>query len=118
MDGCDCWGLVKLIYERELGIILPGYEWVYSTTEDAPAISETINKEKSFGGWIQVPEGKEKEFDVALIRMDGLPMHVGVVNGNKRLLHVLAGTNSSNPKYNSLAWKNRILGFYRYAGTQ
>lgn len=88
--GCDCWGLVRLIYREKLGIELPSYEDEYSDTCDRKTISSLYKEEKN--NWKPVPKGSEKEFDVAVFKMLGLPTHVGIVMGANLVLHCERGT--------------------------
>lgn len=112
--GCDCWGLVALIYKREYNIILPDYLDCYAAADDKEAISDKISDEKN-NQWISVEAGKETSGDVVLLRMYNLPMHVGVVlKPRKLMLHTLKGINVSVERYNDVRWQNKILGFYRH----
>ena len=88
--GCDCWGLVCLIYRRELGIALPEYADLY---RDA---NETLSVCKGFEShtedhFEQVPALLNRDLDCVVVRMRGLPMHVGVycgkVDGRPSMIH-------------------------------
>jgi cell wall-associated NlpC family hydrolase len=114
-DGCDCWGLVQLIYKKEFGIDLPDYTECYDDTDDKEAISSKIDEEKK-SDWVEIDKGKEQVGDVVLLRMFNLPMHVGVVvEPRKKLIHTIKGVNVSVERYNVPRWKHKVLGFNRYA---
>ena len=42
-NGCDCWGLVCLVYREKLGIELPEYKGVFE--------AQTIAQLKNVGSW-------------------------------------------------------------------
>ena len=116
INGCDCWGLVRLVYKKELGIELPSYLDAYECTGDSKEISEKIARE-SLKAWVQIPAGAVEPYDVILLRMLGLPMHVGIVTRKGKMLHVVEKETSANVSYESISWKSKIMGFYRYACT-
>lgn len=126
-SGCDCWGLVKLVYAERFGIELPGYEEVYQHTKDKDAITTAIPQEAE-KHWIdlypdfktplelsKVRPRRERCGDVVLMRIMGLPWHVGIVGEAGKVLHVEPGTDSICEGYLCTKWERRILGFYRHA---
>lgn len=110
--GANCWGLVRLIYEEQLGIELPGYEEFFEDTldESIPAIV-AAHMERS-ESWRPVED--EEPGDVVVLRVKGLPWHVGVVCGGGRMIHVELNTDSVWESYRCNKWEKRILGFYRH----
>jgi cell wall-associated NlpC family hydrolase len=114
LDGMDCWGLVQHVYRGERGIELPGYEWCYHTTSDSmERIGETVLQQSS-AHWKRIERGQEKEYDVVIMRMQGLPMHVGIVTQPGYMLHCLRGVGVSHENMSSARWRNRILGIVRH----
>lgn len=109
-DGVDCYGLNYLIYKIEIGLLIPSYSDDYQSTEDAEELCTLINKEKI--KWTEV--STPLIFDSILIRMKGQPMHCGVYIGDGLFIHCLKGSGVTIEKIDSITWKNRILGFYRY----
>lgn len=105
-DGCDCLGLVMLVYRERLGIALP--EPGYETTTDR-AIPRLV--ESHLPAWS--PVDRPRQYDVALFR--GQIWHVGVMIDGVRMLHVARGCDSSIDRLDPL-WLPRLAGFYRYAG--
>jgi len=110
--GLDCWGLVRLVMAEQFGIALPLYSGEYQRTTQVEKISNLIERESS--KWKLIKSGDEECGDVIVLRMRGKPMHVGIVLGDKRMLHIEVGINSIIEKYSGSRWDKRISGFYRY----
>jgi cell wall-associated NlpC family hydrolase len=108
-NGIDCWGLVRLIYRERLNIELPSYidEYGHACSDDVIKVVAAHEKE-----WAKV--GKERTWDLVLLRIKGMPRHIGIVIGRKVMIHIWSGIDSCTERYDSLLWRNRILGFYRY----
>lgn len=113
-DGCNCWGLVHLVYKTELGIELPTYENLYTDSKDRDSISALITDEKS--KWFE-PD-KPKEFDVMLWNVGGMPFHVGLFLRKGFMLHCWQDVDVAIERFPSVKWpEKRILGFARYGST-
>lgn len=110
--GLDCWGLVRLILSEQFGIALPSFAAEYRRTTDTGKISDLILREVP--AWQFVTAGDERLGDVIILRQRGAPMHVGVVLGDQRMLHIEHGVNSAIEPYSGPCWKDRVFGFYRY----
>lgn len=110
MKGVDCYGLLKIIYERELKINLVDYLDFYQHTADKN-LAEVIDHEKR--KWEEVSQ--PKQFDVVLIKMQGLPMHLGVMCSGNNMIHCMEGINTAYENIASMRWSTRVMGFYRYA---
>lgn len=111
IKGCDCWGLVRIIYKNELGINLNSYDDEYINTADKDTVNAAIEMER--GRWISVES--PREFDVVVMNMKGLPMHVGIVTRDGFMLHCAKGVNTSHERYNGIKWKSKIVGFERHS---
>lgn len=113
-SGCDCWRLVVMVYREKLGIDLPDFAGVYvdDSLASLKRVTRTIRDAKE--RWKKVD--KPMSFDVILLRTGGMAYHVGVVVGRRTMLHIMEGINSTVEMFTSLQWKDRIEGFYRYAG--
>lgn len=109
-DGVDCYGLNYLIYKNEIDLLIPSYADDYQSAEDGRELGLLINKEKVKWIKVDIPE----IFDGVLIRMKGHPMHCGMYIGDGLFIHCLKGSGVTIEKIDSITWKNRILGFYRY----
>jgi cell wall-associated NlpC family hydrolase len=114
--GVDCWGLVRLVTSEQAGYVLPSFNTQYdgiTTQGDISKIGAHIRS--VLPHWEIVDNGMEKCFDVIVLRMNGQPMHVGIVIGDGHMLHIERGINSCIESYRSMRWKDRIYGFYRHA---
>ena len=109
-DGCDCYGLVYLIYKNEFNIKLPLLLNDYDNPSEHEKVLGIINKEKALLDTIElkVPE----EGCIAMFNIRGFTSHMGVYIGNGQVIHILSGVNSICEKLNSLRLRNRIEGFY------
>lgn len=111
-DGCDCWGLVYLFKKHYQNEDVPTYTEDYLTPLHKEEIHSLIVNKRSF--WKEIPLGSEQFGDVINLRINGKDWHVGIVIDNKQFLHVMDGIDSVCEKYNSILWKHKIAGFYRY----
>ena len=108
--GCDCWGLVRLVYREVFGRVLPGYYGAYSDSHDGASISALINREARH--W--APVDKPRPGDVVVCRIEGRPWHVGVLLTEGVMLHTERGTDAVVERIDGLRWQRRIEGYYRY----
>lgn len=113
-EGFDCWGLVRLVYQQEFGIVLPSYTEDYLSATEAKEIAQLINREK--GAWSPVPLGEERFGDVVILRIIGYPTHVGVIWKPGFMLHTLEKINAVLEPYSSSLWRRRITGIIRHEG--
>lgn len=111
-DGCNCWGLVRLIYQAERGIELPAYSDRYATEADRAGVAAIVAGERST--WDEIGAAGALPFDLVLMRDGGFASHIGVVCGRGLVLHVFQGGASMIERLNSVAVRSRIVGFFRY----
>lgn len=111
-SGLDCWGLVRLAMGEQFNVALPHYSSEYKSCTDVDSISQLIEREAV--QWLAIAPGLEKTGDVAVLRLRGRPHHVGLVLGDRLMLHIEEGVDSAIESYSSPRWKDRIYGFYRY----
>jgi cell wall-associated NlpC family hydrolase len=108
--GCDCWGLVRLVYRERLEIILPSYRESYEASNDPVSASGAIAKYKGTFTEVQQP----RPGDVVLLRVIGNETHVGIYLEGRRMLHAMKGTNSCIVNLRSKAWTRRVAGYFRH----
>ena len=122
-DGCDCWGLFRLIMAERFGVALPAYGGQgYRDRDDAPGVASLIST--GLTAWIEVarrnpvtgmaPLGAERPGDGVLMRRRGLPIHVGVVVSAGHLLHVQRGADAVCVPYHPPSQRRSIEGIYRH----
>jgi cell wall-associated NlpC family hydrolase len=111
--GCDCWGLVRLVYAERLGIDLPCYSEHYLSTQDAAHLQGLIAGELR-PAWHSIPAGAEHALDAVLLTEGGVIRHVGIVERPGFLLHVENGSEAVIEPYRTGHLRRRIVGFYRH----
>lgn len=111
--GVDCWGLPCVVFAEKKNIILPSYLELYESTkyENCQQLKDLIFKERQ-SKWHEVD--KPQEFDFALIKKGGVPMHVGLVTKKNFVLHSEVGVGVANEDTTRLHWKNKIEAYFRY----
>lgn len=112
LSGCDCWGLLWLVFRDLRGVELPSYCDRYVTFADRKAIADLIAGESE--PWQEIQAGQEQPFDAVKVRRAGLVAHVGLVVAPGLMLDVCAGTCSRIQRLGDAALRRRIAGFYRY----
>lgn len=110
--GCDCWGLVRLVYKACLEVDLPSLRDGYADHADQAAIAGLIDGH--MGPWRPIAPGDERPFDAILIAFGGHPTHIAMVTRPGRMLHARAGAASSIENYRTFIYSNRIAGFFRH----
>lgn len=107
--GCDCWGLVRLVFKEEFGIELVDYKISYElgVLIDDAAKKEAVN-------W--VPTDK---FDIPCLvevrGLGGLTTHVGVSLTKGKMLHTNKALGSSTViSLGSLLVRNRVKGYWKH----
>ncbi len=121
--GWDCWGVIYVLYWRLRRIPVPAYTEAYQTTADRQEIGALVNREK--GLWDQVPTDPDRPlceqtnrlqpFDLAVLRIEGEPMHISMYIGAGKIIHCMKGVGTSIEALNSITWRDRIVGYYRHS---
>jgi cell wall-associated NlpC family hydrolase len=111
--GCDCYGLLHLVFRELRGLELPSFAEDYVTAADSAAIADLINGELE--PWHQVEAGLERTFDGVLMRDGREGRHIGIVAAPGLMLHVERGETSRIERYGAPRMVRRLIGFYRFA---
>lgn len=120
-DGCDCWGLFRLIVLEQSGLKLPEYPDIAAGASLAKL--RAIIAASEGPDWIEVGAGEERALDCVLMRglieHDGhrhsRPIHMGCVVEPGTLIHIEAGAGVTVVDYRrDMRVKNRVSNFYRY----
>lgn len=116
-NGCDCYGLVRLVLLERCSIVIPSFVEEYTDIKQYRKIANKIQEQaNALHDWIPVLRGTEQPYDVLVANMMGFPMHVGIIVKKNLLLHVIEGSNSCTVAYNKGEWKqpHKIVGIYRH----
>jgi NlpC/P60 family len=91
-SGLDCWGLVRLVYLTECGIVLPSYGEISAT--ELSEVAHEVAGESRKEPWLQIEN--PRLFDVAVMHRRKAPIHVGVVAelDPVRILHIERATHA------------------------
>ena len=108
-DGCDCWGLIRLVYFERFGLELPSFVDAYESAQDMAVCESVISEGKV--GFKEVREPKEA--DIVLCRILGFETHVGIYIDGGQMLHVMRGVNACVVSLDSAMWKRRVVGYFR-----
>jgi murein DD-endopeptidase / murein LD-carboxypeptidase len=109
IDGCDCWGLVRLFHERVLGRRLPHYDY---RSANGPEVPDLLRQ-----GWVRwqpVELPQTQLGDVLALKIGRNPVHCGIVINSRQMLHILEGRNSCIEEYASGFWFNCIARIGRW----
>lgn len=110
-DGCDCYGLVRLVLHDVFQIIVPSYEDDYPEDLDRKTVCDLICENK--GGWEEIEEPVVG--DLVLIKIQGALYHMGIIaSSNRWMLHTMKGKDSALESIDGPQWRNKGKGFYRY----
>lgn len=111
-EGLDCWGLVRLVMAEQFSVPLPSFVMDYQSPFDSKSVAQLIDVQCK--SWRSVKAGSERCGDVIVLRIRGLPTHVGIVLGDQHMLHIERSIDSAIERYDRHQWKNRVHGFYRH----
>lgn len=124
LDGCDCWGLVRIVLAERAGIEVPSYDAISAL--DLIRVARQVGRSLDVAPWrTRVAVGDERVLDVAVLRVHRsvergsgtdprMPAHVGVIVGPGLVLHAQDGVNSVvQPIADQAIWR-RIIGIFRH----
>ena len=109
-DGCDCWGLVRLVYQCELGIKLTDYSEKYDSCVQDKDIPVLISDEAA--KWQRVEN--VEPLDVLLLIDRGRPGHIAVALDGRRMLHTTIGVDACIEDFTTGKWRDKLAGIYRH----
>ncbi len=88
--------------------------WLRAERAEKPVGSRCLCASVVKPAWLEVERGAEQAGDVVLLRLRGLPIHVGLVVARGWMLHVEAKVDSVLERFDGLEWRRRVLGTYRH----
>lgn len=111
-SGVDCYGLICLIYEEQLGIELNPFSGIF--VDESPKtmleVAQIMNKDRD--NWLN--PSSIREFDMLQLRTGRHAFHVGIALNNKVMLHVEKGSDAVIENLKSPLWVNRVEWVYRH----
>jgi cell wall-associated NlpC family hydrolase len=110
--GCDCWGLVVLVYRERFRITLPAWQASADPADRAAVAAEF--RQAPARGWRRIDPSSARDGDVALLRVGGAPCHVGVIAGWPWLLHAERGTDAALDRLDGVRWARRFDSLWRH----
>lgn len=105
----DCWGLVRVFYDEQLGIQLPSYEHV--NTDLSLLECAKMFEQESFTKWVEVPEPRSG--DVVLLKTRRRAMHVGIFIKGGSVLHIEENQMAVIEPLDGWKWQNRVISYIR-----
>jgi cell wall-associated NlpC family hydrolase len=106
-SGCDCWGLVRIVYEEELGIALPSWS-AHKTLNDRALVRDELEEAHKLFQKIESPE----PFSLVLASSSVTVLHVGIATEDGRMLHTTKGKDACIERWS--VFEKQLKGFYRY----
>ena len=110
INGIDCWGLVRLVYKQEYNIDLPNFSTDYEA-DDAERMKDLLAQYKE--GWEKIDSPTEG--CIVLFNILGVESHMGIAVSSTHFLHARDRYDSAIESFDSVGWRNRITGFYKYS---
>lgn len=116
-DGWDCYGLMRCFLKDVHGVDIPSFVDDYKNaglTKDSRDQLEIVIRQRKeiLPQWVKVNEPKKG--DGVLFLIGGRPIHMGLMLSRSKFLHTEAKINTVIESINSMIWKKRVEGFYRY----
>ena len=112
-SGWDCWGLLRWVYQREFGIVLPSYVGGYESIDDHQGVF--IVFEDQARSWVEVADPVPG--DAVWCAVMGFPCHVGIYAGEGSMLHVMPRRDTTVERIDRPAWQSRIRSYFRHRST-
>lgn len=114
-DGCDCWGLVRMVLAERAALRLPTH-----STVAAGGFDKKISEEAEH--WFHVKRNCERPFDVVRLRSTFIcgggrisgDVHLGIVTRNGWMLHTEELTGPIHIRLDHPAIRGRVRQIYRH----
>ena len=113
--GCDCYGLVKLLYREEFGLSLPEVGDLYTSAYKRHEVDKTLSAHIDYD-WCKKVQKDEplKPFDMLVFRIAGTDHHVGLYIREGYMLHVVEGSDSGVERYTGVRWGKQLHRVIRH----
>jgi cell wall-associated NlpC family hydrolase len=107
----NCWQLVRKVYREQFNIDLPLLDNEYFNHMDRTNIEKLYNRELAIN-WKK--QDVPRIGDCVVMRIRNQPWHVGIIISKDTMLHTENKLEAVRERFTGPAWKNNIIGFYRY----
>jgi cell wall-associated NlpC family hydrolase len=111
LEGCDCYGLVRLVLLNEYKINVPELSNNYNNALNINEITKMFAEHRPVLASEKLSEPQEKA--VVVITEHGAAAHIGIVAGDGYILHTGAKTGSVCQRASHPGLRGRIEGYYR-----
>lgn len=114
-DGCDCYGMLMLYFQNELGITIKDFIGKSTVGSSADLTNNTLCLDNSDDEWLPVELDDLRPHDIIGLRNQSITLnHAGVVIDPRYFLHTLEGSGPAASKIST--WRSRIVAAYRHRG--
>ncbi|MFB2553332.1 NlpC/P60 family protein [Ensifer soli] len=110
-QGCDCYGLVRLVYAEDLRIPLPTYLGAYADADESAEVHQLLGEARTSGSWVRAE--RPQAFDIVCFRRASMDRHLGVVVDRTLMLHMPEGHSRIEP-WSEGRWSHSLEGVYRH----
>ncbi len=105
-ETADCWSLVRLIADEQLGVQLPSFDY---EVHDRSALHDLISSEAQAYSIVDVPD----LCDLVIFKAHGWLSHLGVVVAENLMLHSRKAAGSVLEPYRTRLWEPMIHNYIR-----
>jgi cell wall-associated NlpC family hydrolase len=109
-EGCDCYGLCRLVLANEFNVALPELSNDYRNALNIREIAGLF--EKNMPVLLASRQDAPEEKTLAVIREQGRLCHIGIYAGDGYILHTTAETGSACQRISHPDLAGRIEGYY------
>lgn len=113
-DGVDCWGLVRLGFDKGAAIAVPSYDQDYLSPDEKREIDAIVRREAASPLWHRVDDiSAAREFDVLWFARGKIERHCGIYIRAALMLHIEEERSQSRlDDYRDIGLK--LTGIYRW----
>jgi cell wall-associated NlpC family hydrolase len=115
-SGLDCWGLVRLVWHEERGILMPDMGDEYSSAFERGDVCGLFGKYTAQDWNEDVTDRPRQELDVLVFTIGGLEIHAGLWVRDGEMLHVMQGMATAVERYDTCKWNRRLSRILRPTG--
>ena len=115
-SGLDCWGLVRLVWHEERGILMPDMGDEYSSAFERGDVCGLFGKYTAQDWNVDVTDMPRRPLDVLVFTIGGFEIHAGLWVADGEMLHVMQGMATAVERYDTFKWSRRLSRILRPTG--